>query len=528
MPKATAIIPAKNTVADRKNNPNANNIPPTDSVSAANKPQKVGAKSIPNADKELPIAVHVSTPPVNFGNPWKKIDIPIPTLKMSNPKCNNLSFVVISLIYLCLMIILNQKTTLIVYFCFINKIDMSTFAPFSKPLYVMLKPVGALCNLRCEYCYYLEKSGLYTQNKNHVMSDELQKRFTKEYIESQTMSQIMFTWHGGETLMRPLSFYKRAIELQKQYARGRQIDNSIQTNGTLLTDEWCKFFKENNFLVGISIDGPQDFHDEYRRDSMGRPSFQKVLRGIELLKKHDVEFNCMAVVNDYNADYPLEFYEFFKKIGCQYLQFTPIVERITDDTTMKLASAKDSTAKLAPFSVLPEQWGNFLCTIFDEWIKQDVGKIFVQLFDSILANWVGEQPGICTMAKTCGHAGVMEFNGDVYSCDHFVFPEYNLGNIYTKPLASMMYSETQLKFGNDKFDKLPQQCKECYFLFACNGECPKNRFITDKYGNQGLNYLCKGYYQFFQHVAPYMDFMKNELLAQRAPANVMDWVKNNR
>lgn len=390
----------------------------------------------------------------------------------------------------------------------------------------MLKPVGALCNLACDYCYYLEKSKLYTQNPRHVMSDELLERFIKEYIESQTIPQIMFTWHGGETLMRPLSFYKRAIVLQKQYGRGRQIDNSIQTNGTLLTDEWCEFFKENNFLVGISIDGPQDFHDEYRKNKMGVPSFHKVMQGIKLLKKHGVQYNCMAVVNDYNADYPLEFYNFFKEIGCEFLQFAPIVERLMNDSPNKtlLASAKDKEAELAPFSVSPKQWGNFLCTIFDEWVRKDVGKLFIQIFDSTLANWVGEQPGVCTMARTCGHAGVMEFNGDVYSCDHFVFPEYKLGNIYNEPLASMMYSDKQLKFGTDKFDKLPTQCKECKVLFACNGECPKNRFTYDKYGEYGLNYLCEGFYQFFNHVEPYMDFMKKELMAKRPPSNVMNWV----
>ena len=404
---------------------------------------------------------------------------------------------------------------------------MSTFAPFAKPMYVMLKPVGSKCNLDCDYCYYLEKENLY-EKKNPVMSEDLLERFVKQYIESQTMSEIMFTWHGGETLMRPLSFYKRAIELQKQYARGRRIENSIQTNGTLLNDDWCRFFKENNFLVGISIDGPKEFHDEYRRDKMGRPSFHRVMRGIELLKKHEVEFNCLAVVNDYNVDYPIEFYNFFKEIGCQYIQFTPIVERIRKDNTislLKLATARQRAheADLAHYSVPADKWGSFLCAVFDEWVKEDVGKIFIQIFDSTLANWVGEQPGVCTMAKTCGHAGAMEFNGDVYSCDHFVFPEYRLGNINSKSLTSMMYSDEQLKFGNDKFDSLPKQCRECDFLFACYGECPKNRFVKDKYGNDGLNYLCQGYYQFFSHVAPYMDFMKKELQAQRPPANVMQW-----
>lgn len=405
---------------------------------------------------------------------------------------------------------------------------MSTYAPFAKPLYVMLKPIGSKCNLDCDYCYYLEKSDLYP-SKPQVMSEELLERFIQQYIESQTQREVMFTWHGGETLMRPLSFYRKAVELQKKYGRERQIDNSIQTNGTLLNDEWCKFFRENNFLVGISIDGPQAFHDEYRRDKMGRPSFHRVMKGIELLQKHGVEFNCMAVVNDYNADYPVEFYQFFKEIGCQYLQFTPIVERLRKSKSpLKLTTAReeDNEAELAPYSVTADKWGNFLCSIFDEWIKEDVGKIFIQLFDSTLANWVGEQPGVCTMAKTCGHAGVMEFNGDVYACDHFVFPEYRLGNIYSKTLTSMMYSDEQQKFGYDKFNKLPQQCNECDMLFACYGECPKNRFIKDKYGNRGLNFLCDGYYQFFRHVTPYMDYMKQELLARRPPANVMKWKRD--
>ena len=341
----------------------------------------------------------------------------------------------------------------------------------------------------------------------------------------------MFAWHGGEALMRPLAFYKKAIELQKKYGRGRQIENSIQTNGTLLTDEWCRFLKENNFLVGISIDGPQDFHDEYRYDRQGRPSFFRVMKGIRLLQKYEVDYNCMAVVNDYNVDFPLEFYNFFKEIGSNFIQFSPIVERLRkNETDLKLATPEenDTETELAPFTVPPEKWGNFLCAIFDEWIKEDVGKMFVQLFDATLANWVGEQPGVCTIAKTCGHAGAMEFNGDVYACDHFVYPEYLLGNIYTTPLASMMYSDRQLRFGSDKFDKLPQQCRECDVLFACNGECPKNRFAKDKYGNEGLNYLCKGFKKYFHHVTPYMDFMKQELLTKRPPANVMEWVKKQK
>ena len=402
---------------------------------------------------------------------------------------------------------------------------MNTIVPFSHPMYIMLKPAGSLCNLRCKYCYYLEKSKLYEDNKNHVITDALLEKFIKEYIEAQTTPQVLFTWHGGETLMRPISFYRRALELQRYYARGRQIDNSIQTNGILLNDEWCRFFKENNFLVGVSIDGPQEFHDEYRRTATGKPSFRQVMKGIDLLNKYGVEWNALAVVNDFNADYPLDFYHFFKDIGCRYIQFTPIVERIVKRTDgLTLAPGMEEGGVLTDFSVTAEQWGSFLCTIFDEWVHHDVGEYYIQLFDATLANWVGVAPGICTMAKECGHAGVMEYNGDVYSCDHFVYPEYKLGNLAYKTIYEMMNSDRQKEFSKMKYRLLPQQCRECKYQFACHGECPKNRFIRDKYGNMGLNYLCKGYYQFFEHVAPYMDFMKNELENQRPPANVMNQV----
>ena len=410
---------------------------------------------------------------------------------------------------------------------------MNTVNPFARPLYVMLKPVGASCNLRCKYCYYLEKANLYKHTPTRVLSEEMLEQFTKEYIEAQTMSQVLFTWHGGETLMRPLSFFRKAVELQKKYAGGRRIDNTIQTNGTLLTDEWCEFLHENNWLVGVSIDGPQEFHDEYRRTATGAPSWVKVMRGIQLLNKHNVEWNAMAVVNDFNADYPLDFYHFFKDNGCKYLQITPIVERIVNhEDGRHLATLTDSDeAPLADFSVTPEQWGSFLCAIFDEWVRHDVGQTYVELFDCILANWVGETPGICVYAKECGHAGVMEFNGDVYSCDHFVFPEYRLGNIREKSIIEMLYGKQQQQFSKLKSQSLPKECCECKWLFACNGECPKNRFIKDCYGNPGKNYLCQGYRMFFEHVAPYMDFMKNEYLNQRPPANVMqhvDEIERNR
>lgn len=399
--------------------------------------------------------------------------------------------------------------------------------PFAKPLYVMLKPAGAHCNLACKYCYYLEKNKLYPTAQRHLMSDEMLEQFTREYIEAQTMNQVLFTWHGGEPLLRSIDFYRKALSLQQKYAGSRRIDNVIQTNGTLLTDEWCEFFAQNHWLVGISIDGPQPDHDHYRLTAAGKPSWQKVMQGIKLLKKHGVEWNAMAVVNAYNVNHPLEFYRFFKENGCQFLQFTPIVERLTrheDGRTLASLADKDEIS-LSEASVAPEQWGYFLCAIFDEWVRKDVGKIFVEIFDCTLANWMGISPGICAYSKECGHAGVMEHNGDVYSCDHFVFPEYKLGNIRDHSLIDMLYGEQQQEFSRLKHSSLPRQCKECDMEFACHGECPKNRFMKDKYGDSGLNYLCPGYYHYYQHVAPYMDYMKQELMSQRPPSNIMKVVQ---
>lgn len=398
-------------------------------------------------------------------------------------------------------------------------------APFSHPMYVMTKAVGASCNMTCKYCYYTEKKHLYRDDARQVMSDEVLERFTRQYIEAQTMNEILFTWHGGEPLMRPVSFYEKAIRLQQQYGRGRTINNCFQTNGTLINDEWAAFFKRHNILVGVSIDGPQLYHDAYRRSRGGEPTFCQVMRGIEILNRHGVDWNAMAVVNNLNAEAPLAFYHFFKEIGCHYIQFTPVVERIKGhEDGRHLASLADEEAlSLAPFSVTPGQWGRFLCEIFDEWVRQDVGTYFIQLFDATLANYAGVAPGVCAMAESCGHAGVMEYNGDLYSCDHFVFPEYRLGNIHQQTLTEMLYGERQTAFGINKKATLPQQCRECKHLNICHGECPRNRFMKDRYGNPGLNYLCAGYHQFFDHSAPYFQFMKQELDNGRAPANVMHY-----
>lgn len=404
-----------------------------------------------------------------------------------------------------------------------------TASPFASPLYLLAKPAGSRCNLACKYCYYLEKSLLFEKHSPQVMDDALLEKFIHDYIGAQTTQEVLFTWHGGEPLMRPLQFYKKAVALQRKYAAGRRIDNCLQTNGTLLTEEWCRFFKEQGWLVGVSVDGTQEMHDAYRRAKGGGPSHHKVMQGIRLLQKHGVEWNALAVVNDLNAEHPKEFYRFFKEIGCRFIQFTPIVERLLPhaDGRQLAAVEEEVTGGMMPFSVSPEQWGDFLIGIFDEWVKEDVGEYFVQLFDATLANWMGVQPGICTLARTCGHAGAIEWNGDVFACDHFVFPQYRLGNLREKSLVEMMYSPQQREFGRAKQTALPRQCLECRWLFACNGECPKNRFARTADGEKGLNFLCSGYRRFFEHVAPYMDWMKRELMANRPPAGIVDLLRND-
>ncbi|MBQ8969643.1 MAG: anaerobic sulfatase-maturation protein [Bacteroidaceae bacterium] len=368
-------------------------------------------------------------------------------------------------------------------------------SPFARPLYVMLKPVGAHCNLACQYCYYLDKQKLYAHEPRHILSEQLLEHFTREYIGAQTTDEVLFTWHGGETMMRPLSFFRRAVELQKKYAGDKHISNCIQTNGTLVTEDWARFLHDEGWLVGVSIDGPQKVHDHYRRTRQDRPTWAKVRHGIDMLNRFQVEWNAMAVVNDINGDDPVGFYRFFRDdLQCRYLQFTPIVEQMPDGT-------------VAPFNVRPRQWGEFLCGVFDEWLQlDDVGNVFVQIFDATLCNWCGVVPGVCTMARSCGHAAVMEWNGDVYSCDHFVFPLYKLGNLHDTPLVEMMYGPQQTQFGRMKQEGLVDECRQCEWLFACNGECPKNRIRPD-----GRNYLCEGYRMYFEHVAPWMDDMAQQL-----------------
>ncbi len=403
---------------------------------------------------------------------------------------------------------------------------MNQNKPFA--IQAMAKPIGATCNLNCTYCYYLEKQKLYPKNGSVRMTDEMLEFFIRQYIGVQQVPVVQFVWQGGEPSLLGLDYFKRVVVLQRKYAEGKRIENSFQTNGTLLDDEWCAFFKEHNFLIGISIDGPKHVHDAYRSYRNGQPSFDHVMRGVKLLQKHKVDFNTLTVVHRQTPRHAIEIYKFLKEIGSQYLQFIPIVERVNkviDPETLNLVPPSQHDAEVTEWSVLPEDYGNFLNTIFQQWVKADVGKVFVQQFDATLANWVGENPGICVFSPTCGDSVVVEHNGDVYSCDHYVYPEYKLGNIKQTTLFGLGLSERQQTFGQNKLTTLPKQCRECKFRFACHGECPKHRFLTTSDGEYGLNYLCVAFKKFFTHVTPYMNFMANELKNNRSPANVMLYAK---
>lgn len=343
-------------------------------------------------------------------------------------------------------------------------------SPFARPFYMMAKPVGAACNLACGYCYY---QGVGTG----VMSDEVLEHFVRQYLESQVNREVLFTWHGGEPTLLPIAFYEKAMRLQQQYAAGRHIDNCLQTNGTLLTDEWCQFFKDNGWLIGLSIDGPEHLHDAWRKDKHGEPTHRQVMRAVEMLNRHEVMWNALSTVNSINSEHPCEVYRFFKEIGCKYLQFTPVGGDIT-----------------------PAQWGRFLCEVFDEWRKEDVGEVYINIFEATLANYMGVTPGICAMSDLCGHVGVVEWNGDVYSCDHFVRPEHRLGNIRQQTIYEMMHCPQQQAFARQKTTGLPQTCKDCRWLFTCHGECPRNH-----------QYLCEGYQMYFEYTQEFMLSMKDEL-----------------
>ncbi len=392
---------------------------------------------------------------------------------------------------------------------------------------VMIKTVGPVCNLDCDYCYYIEKNALYPDKKFNLssfrMNEEVLEKLIRDYIISQPQEEIEFVWHGGEPTLLGLDYFRKAVALQKKYANGKKILNSLQTNGTLINDEWAEFLSENGFLCGLSIDGPQKFHDRYRRYPNGQGSWEKVVECARIFCKHGVEFNTMSVVNASNSKEPAAVYEFLKSIGSRYMQFTPIVERIALDDTEALSIVDNRYAKAAAVmqeNVSAADWGNFLCRIFDIWVKKDVGTHFVNYFDNTLAAYAGQAPSLCSMAPYCGCSLAIEHNGDVYCCDHFVFPEYKLGNIFETNIAEMAKSDRQLFFEQTKQDSLSRQCKSCPYLQACGGDCPKNRIAVNRDGEY-ISCLCEGFRMFFEHTRKHFEFMANELKYRRPPANIM-------
>ncbi len=398
-----------------------------------------------------------------------------------------------------------------------------TTASDSRPpaFHVMAKPRGAICNLGCEYCYYLPKKALYPGG-TFRMSNQVLKSYVRQYIAAQQVPQVHFAWQGGEPTLMGLDFFRRVVGYQKEAARpGMRIENAIQTNGTLLNDDWCRFFAENHFLVGISLDGPREMHDVYRKDKGNRGTFDRVIHGIRLLKDYQVDFNILTCVSAANAEKPLEVYHFLRdEVGAEFIQFIPIVEweRPTDPQKER---------KLSERSVNGEQYGYFLNSIFDDWLAHDLSKIFVQIFDTSFGHWIGAPGGLCVFQETCGLALVTEHNGDVYSCDHFVEPDCYLGNMLKTPLAEMVGSEKQRQFGLAKRNSLPQYCRSCSFLFACNGGCPKDRTDITPDGEPGLNHLCSGFKTFFTHVDPPFRIMANLIRQHRPMTDVMKILENS-
>ncbi|MEN6528311.1 MAG: anaerobic sulfatase maturase [Anaerolineaceae bacterium] len=377
--------------------------------------------------------------------------------------------------------------------------------------HIMAKPRGSICNLECDYCFYLRKAELYPE-ASFRMSKETLESYTRQYIQSQRVPEVNFAWQGGEPTLMGLDFFRQAVVLQKKYARpGMRIENALQTNGTLLDEKWCRFFAENHFLIGISLDGPREFHDRYRHDKGASPTFDRVVQSIRLLKKHHVDFNILTCVSSANVDQPIEVYRFLRdEIGAEFLQFIPIIERENE------TGFQEGTS-LTSRSISGKQYGHFLTEIFDEWVQRDVGKVFVQMFDTALGHWLGAPGGLCVFQETCGMAMAMEHNGDLFSCDHFVEPRFLLGNILQTSMPELVSSPQQRDFGLRKKTSLPRYCRECPVLFACNGGCPKDRTDLTPDGEIGLNHLCEGFKDFFTHVDPAMRQMV-ALLRQRRPA----------
>ena len=398
-----------------------------------------------------------------------------------------------------------------------------------KGYHMMAKPMGAVCNLACTYCFYLEKKALFPQSENYKMPLNVLENYIKKYINSQDSPVISFVWQGGEPLLAGIEFYQQVIELQKKYNTGKTIENAIQTNGTLITQEWCDFFKENNISIGISLDGDKHHHDLYRICINDKPSFDNVFRGLKLLQQNNIEYNVLVCVSYDTQEHGLEIYRFFRDQGVKFIQFTPLVERVADEEAsfLKLTHSSPTSASknVTKFSVNGSKYGDFLITIFNEWVKNDVGDIFVMNFEWALTSWLGLPNTICIFTEKCGGCSIIEHNGDIYSCDHYMYPEYKLGNIMSDEPQNLMNSKQQQQFEMQKAI-LPKNCQECNVRFACQGECPRHRFEDFEDGEKGKSYLCEGYKKFFRHVHPYMKAMK-QLIENNIPVSrVMTLDKN--
>jgi uncharacterized protein len=387
--------------------------------------------------------------------------------------------------------------------------------------HIMVKPRGSICNLDCHYCYYLSKENLYPGSGFRMPEDVLEE-FTRQYIEAQQVSEVTFAWQGGEPTLMGLDFFRKALEFQKVYRKpGMRIVNTLQTNGVALDDEWCRFFKANDFLIGLSLDGPQAVHDAYRVDKGGKPTHERVMAGLDRLKRHQVQFNILTCVHAANVADPLQVYRFLRdEVGAEFIQFIPIVER---DSQTGFQEGSRVTRR----SVSAEAYGKFLIAVFDEWVRKDVGKVFVQIFDVAFNAWLGLRPGLCIFEETCGTALALEHNGDLYACDHYVEPKYRLGNLIETSAIELVGSDFQVKFGLDKRDSLPRYCRECEVRFICNGGCPKDRFIKTPEGEAGLNYLCAGYRAFFNHIDRPMKMMAGLLHMNQPPARVMEILRDD-
>ncbi|GAB4343862.1 MAG: anaerobic sulfatase maturase [Candidatus Abyssubacteria bacterium] len=401
-------------------------------------------------------------------------------------------------------------------------------------IHVVAKPIGPACNLACEYCFYLEKKALFGAGEDYRMSDDVLRAFITNYVESQPTPIVEFVWQGGEPTLLGVDFFKRVVSLQKPFAGRKTVANSLQTNGTLLTDEWCSFLKENGFMVGISLDGPKEIHDVYRHDRAGNGTFDRAMRGLRLLQKHGIEHNVLASVARETARRPLDVYRFFKSEGIEFIQFTPIVERVADASSnprgLRLAApaALDEVERqtaVTPWTVISKEYGDFLIAIYEDWVRHDVGKVFVMNFEWALNAWIGNPSPVCIHAKQCGRSVVVEHNGDVYACDHCVYPSHRLGNVVTDSLSDMVAKSLQSGFGIVKESALPRQCRECPVLAACRGGCPKHRFAKSRHDEPGLHYLCEGYKRFFFHIPKYLRAMVTLLENGLPLSHVMNALK---